>query len=409
MTLGMGPQDPIAAAAPRLRVRNIGSWDETVVMHPAWNELLAASASRTVFLTREWLQAWWDVYGDAGELMLLVCLEDGGSVVGVAPLFRTRRRVGPGWSVRVLRFLGDDAGDSNLDLIVREGLEVAAVRALADYLEAARSEWDLLELNHVPAESAVASVLARELAARSWRGVAREAPRRVIGLSETWEGHVRRLSKKMRRAATYQVRHLERLHYVRLCRCGTAAELSRFLEEFFRLHTERWQRRGEAGNFSLPLRRRFYAEAARRLQVSGWLDLWLLHVDGRPVAAEFGCRYGDTYSLLDGGFDPEYEKLSVGVVLTALVLRRLIAEGVRWYDFQEGDESYKARWGAGRRAYRYLCSAPPWSRGARYLALVSAAAQAKGWLRDRVPGLWGLLGGWYRRLRPAHADVAGPA
>ncbi|MBI4542783.1 MAG: GNAT family N-acetyltransferase, partial [Gemmatimonadetes bacterium] len=284
-TLDGRPRGPSAAAGRRLRVRNIGSWDETPVLHPGWNELLASSASRTVFLTREWLQAWWDAYGGARELMLLVCLDDGGSVVGVAPLFRARRRVGPGWSLRIVRLLGDGGGDSdNLDFIAREGCEAEVVRVVVDYLADHASEWDLLELNHVPAESAIAKALEPEVATRGWRGVAREAPRRVIRLSQTWEGHLGKLSKKMRREANHDVRRLEGLHHVGLRRCESEAELPSCLEALFRLDAARWGLRGEAGNFGLPQRRGFYAEVARRFLAAGRLDFWLLDVDGRPAA-----------------------------------------------------------------------------------------------------------------------------
>jgi hypothetical protein len=35
-----------------------------------WNKLLDTSASKTIFLTWEWMAAWWAVYGVQGELRM---------------------------------------------------------------------------------------------------------------------------------------------------------------------------------------------------------------------------------------------------------------------------------------------------------------------------------------------------
>ena len=37
-----------------------------------WDALLALSASRTIFLTWEWLSAWWRAYGTPGDLRILL-------------------------------------------------------------------------------------------------------------------------------------------------------------------------------------------------------------------------------------------------------------------------------------------------------------------------------------------------
>lgn len=384
-----------------LSVRRLRSWDEVARLCPPWNELLASSSSRTAFLTWEWLSSWWSAFGSSQELMLLACQDGDGNVVGAAPLYRAR--LGSPFSVplRMLRLVGVGSGDSdNLDFVIRQGGEAAAVRACLDWLWDHPSEWDVLELTTVPAESSVVRALLADLDGRRARYARGEWVHLAIPLPGNWEAYHRALSKKMRWATSYSVRHLERLHHVRLRRCESEAELPSCLEALFRLHTARWGLRGEAGNFGLPQRRGFYADVARRFLAAGRLDFWLLDVDGRPAAVHFGFRYAGTHYHLDGGFDPAYRSLSVGLVLQALVVRQLIQDGIREYDFLGGDDAYKLRWGAERRSYLRLRCARPGSLGALYILGVRAAELGRAWVRARpTGGGWAVARGIYRRLR----------
>ena len=79
------------------------------------------------------------------------------------------------------------------------------------------------------------------------------------------------------------------------------------LEELFELHQKRWQSEGQPGSFSsLTRRRRFYQDLSAVLLQRNWLEFWLLEIDGKTVAADYGFRYGDTVYALQAGFDLAY-------------------------------------------------------------------------------------------------------
>src|SRR5262249_1199578 len=126
------------------------------------------------------------------------------------------------------------------------------------------------------------------------------------------------------------------------------------------------------GNFKNVERRAFYEALASEFLRNGALDFDLLELDGRPIAAHFGFRYDETYYLLDGGFDPSVAKLSPGVILTSHVIRRLIADGVRFYDYQDGGEAYKLRWSPESRSYLHLTIHRPGSLGSVMMGLKRA-------------------------------------
>jgi CelD/BcsL family acetyltransferase involved in cellulose biosynthesis len=128
------------------------------------------------------------------------------------------------------------------------------------------------------------------------------------------------------------------------------------------------------------------------LLAQGRLDLWVLELDGKVAAAQFGFRYGDRLFQLQEGNDPAHASDRVGFLLRGHVMKELIAQGVRTYDFLGGELGYKAHWGAQAGYYLDLQFARPFSAGAAYLRAQLYAGHSKSWLRRNLPeSAWQLL------------------
>ena len=78
---------------------------------------------------------------------------------------------------------------------------------------------------------------------------------------------------------------------------------------------------------------RTLAAMARR----GWTRCYLLECGGVATAFMIGYLYAGTYYYVDVGFDPDWEKWSVGTVLHLEVLRDLVGgNAARSFDFSSG-------------------------------------------------------------------------
>lgn len=352
---------------------------------PEWNRLLDRFPTATIFSTPEWLGAWWRAFGGARRLAVVGFFDAGEGLVGLAPL--AFDPVGP---IKVLRLMGDGSGDSdNLDIPVCPGRERQVAEELVSYLGGADG-WDVCQLNTLPSHSPVARCLIDHLQERGWTHFHSSRPWCAIGLPASWEEYLRQLSSKERGKIGLRTRALEKRYPVRYRKCGPDDRLAS-LAALYHLHQIRWQRVGEPGSFASPERRQFYEEISRVFLERNWLEFWRLEMNGETVAAQFGFRYRDTVFSLQEGFDPAYAPASVGYVLRAHVLKQLIEQGVRRYDFLAGDSDSKRRWGAEVGEYWDLHFARPWSRGALYLRSRASMAGGKEWLRRRLPGAWRLL------------------
>lgn len=82
----------------------------------------------------------------------------------------------------------------------------------------------------------------------------------------------------------------------------------------------------------------------------GWLRLGLVSVAGEPVAAQLWLVAGGKANIFKLAYVQGFEKLSVGSVLSAELMRHVIdVDGVREVDFLSGDDPYKADWMSHRR------------------------------------------------------------
>lgn len=96
----------------------------------------------------------------------------------------------------------------------------------------------------------------------------------------------------------------------------------------------------------------FQPTLMRKLAEAGWLRLALLHVEGRPIAAQLWTLVGGTATVLKLAHDQRFDKQSPGTVLTAFAIRTLMtAETVERLDFGRGDDPYKRGWATRRTPY----------------------------------------------------------
>ena len=101
----------------------------------------------------------------------------------------------------------------------------------------------------------------------------------------------------------------------------------------------------------------------------GWSKCYLLECGGVATAFMIGYQYRGTYYYVDVGFDPDWEKWSVGTLLHQEVLRDLIGSVDRpqWFDFSSGSGPQKERFGNQSRAETNFLLVPKSLRG---LALI---------------------------------------
>ena len=312
----------------------------TVIRDPArlstldgeWDELLARSASDTVFLTWDWLRTWYEVYGAEVE-PCVVLVRDGGRLVAAAPLkIEERRRYG--LRVRQLEFIGTGRAvcPDFLDFVIEAGR-----------LGALRTEpgWDRIALSDLPATSPVRAPLETAMTAahlRPFRQVDRTCP--YLTLPGTWAELEQRLTHNFRRNHRKKRRRLG----ATLVHWDESQSVQAALTTLASLHQGRMETSGRGGNFRKPDYLAFHQRFAERAAKRGWLYLAFLQKDGRAIAGRYGFVYRGTYYAYQSGFDPTAGDDSPGEVMLGMVIEDLIRRGVSEFNFLRGPQPHKFHW-----------------------------------------------------------------
>jgi CelD/BcsL family acetyltransferase involved in cellulose biosynthesis len=369
-----------------LQVKTVKTWDELEAIRPGWERILQGAEALTIFSTLEWLGAWWKAFAKDKELVAPVFSNSDDEIVGIVPLYTDLVETALPFRVRRLRFVGDGSEDSdNLDLIIRAGYEISCTQGFLSWLES-NPDWDICELNTLPLDSVALPLLVSDLKRRKWTLRQLEGPRTTISLPDTWESYLEQtISKKEKTKIGYYTNRLQKRFKVSIIKCDDVKELPASLTTLFNLHQKRWQLKGGTGAFASAERSELYYNMAPTFVEREWLEFWILRLDGKPAAAQYGFRYRNVVYSLQEGFDPAYSSERVGYVLRAHVLKTLIGQGVRQYDFLGGEEASKVRWGAQKRSYADIRFARPLTHGAIYLRVDQTTRALKSWFRTNLP------------------------
>lgn len=314
-----------------------------------WNSLVCRSASRTIFLTWEWIASWWSAYGTPGDLRILAAFDDGGELRGIAPL-RHQKVSQYGQTIRVLSFVGDGSigsalNDSDyLDFIVEAGHEEKVMEAFGTYWAGELAGGTAL-LNEVPETSPNLPHLREWARSQAMGWTETDVRCATVRLPGNWGDYLRMLQARFRTKVRSTLRNLEARPEVQMRFCDDVRQLDRLLPILFDLHTRRWAREGKAGVFGWDRKRDFYTVLSRGLLERQWLRLSWLEWNGRVLACQFGFAYDGTYSQLQEGYEPEAEHWNAGIGLRAWTIREFIKEGLKEYDFLGGVSRHKTDWG----------------------------------------------------------------
>jgi len=293
-----------------------------------------------------WLDSWWSARGKGKRVVASLVAGDGELLAG-ASLARSR--------FGALAATADEHS-SDWDVVA---VDADARNALLG--ELAGLDSAVLALGPIRSPAS-----ARDAFVRAGRR-AREVPGArspYLSLSGSFDDLLSARSSNLRSQFRRRRRALERRGELRLRTTSQGPALEDDLDAVLRLEASGWKARGGTAILSRPDTERLYRGFTRAAAAKGWLRLYLLELDGVPLAGDLACAIGGEAFLVKTGFDEKLADASPGLVLRGEVLSACIDEGFRGYDFLGGPDSYKLRWTEelrprfSVRGYRGLASAP---------------------------------------------------
>ncbi|MBI2399686.1 MAG: GNAT family N-acetyltransferase, partial [Deltaproteobacteria bacterium] len=290
----------------------IGTVEGLHAIRQDWDRLLEACPYSTPFQAYEWQVAWWKRFGQ-GRLMTLA-MRVAGRLCGLAPLFVNNNG-------EVL-FIGSGISDY-LGVLLEPSIEIAGAEAVFNHL-AGYGGWGLCRLQDTMPSCALLAVkpsygfksvivpgeicLCADLPPSVEAFRKRHGRTGGCGSRKAW----RRLSNKGLKVEA----------------AGNEAEAVSFLETLFRLHSKKWEAAGKSGVLQDQEIRAFHAETALGFQKRGELRLYRMLFEGKELAVLYGFALKNRLYAYLMGYDPDFSKLSPGILMLLSVAEDCITRGI---------------------------------------------------------------------------------
>lgn len=329
-----------------MQYHRISNTNELKSLKDDWNQLLTCcSASHVPFLRHEYLTTWWQTLGGGewkdGELCVITAREEDGQLIGIAPLFLTKKNGGE----QALLLLGSIEISDYLDFIVLKEATHDFTDGLLNFLSGKEiAGWEILDLYNLLEDSP--TIPALESAADRYgftykRERLQHCP--YIPLPGDWDQYLANINKKQRHEIRRKMRRAKEYSAsVNWYIVEDENTLDAEIEDFLDLMAQD----PEKEKFLTDIMRSQMRSAVHAAFQAGWLQLAFLETDEGKAAGYLNFDFADHIWVYNSGINFKYRELSPGWVLLGHLLKWANENGRKAFDFMRGDEAYKYRFGA---------------------------------------------------------------
>jgi CelD/BcsL family acetyltransferase involved in cellulose biosynthesis len=302
--------------------------EELANIKDEWNGLLQGSISDSVFLKWEWAYSWAECFvNENRQLFVIKVYDDGNRLVGIAPWYTEKIKVGPA-TIRQVNFLGTpETASDYLDVFTAKGRE-----------KELSNRWDCVSLQDTRAESLfLLNFLHKHRLHGRHLEITQGSFCPVISLPKAEEEFLSRISSSRSKRFRQDLRTLKKTDTVEI-KTYAADGIDEAVDSFFKLYAEKTEWEGKD----------LYRFIKRFLANSGsgnYLQIDFLLANGNTIGGLLHLKHNQTLSLYLMAVDKAYNpRISAGNLLVGLCIIRAIESQFEVYDFLKGYEEYKFYW-----------------------------------------------------------------
>ncbi len=301
-----------------------------------WNALLHSSGQDHPFLTHEWMSSWWKCFSEGNSLEIVLVKDENRNPVGIAPLMIQKN---------TLRFMANEEVSDYCDFLVEKGRYEEFFRNMLSHFKTTHPDIQKIDLINIKSTSPTLDILPRMASEWGFSSSCTEievAP--LLRLSSSYEDYLGSLSKKKRHELRRKLRRMESLEGIRVEKITETRNLPDYIDKFIDLHKQRSP--SKANFWKKKNMTDFFHGMARRFSLKGWVEMNVLFLEDRMLAAILNFAYDDQIYFYNVAFDKDFARYSPGIYLFNRSIQDAISEEKKYADFLRGREEYKYYFGA---------------------------------------------------------------
>jgi CelD/BcsL family acetyltransferase involved in cellulose biosynthesis len=324
------------------------SFEEARVGREEWDQFVR-DVGGELYVTYDWCRIWWLHYNEQRRLRIYI-FREGGRIVGLAPMFLERVRLGP-VSLNVAKRVGADFALIVFSLPLADAYAERAYGELISRLivgEKCDAVWfGLMEGNDATIDALRESCRALREIVTVVRDVS-SGPYTIFRLPDSFQAYLANLDRRQRQNFQRQLKLLKKNFSVETVVSGHTSEAMEEFAGFKALHERQWQSEGKLGHFGdWPGSELFNRELVREMSQLGRLRFVRLVADQKVVAFQYAFIFGNKcyWRLPARAPDRKLDRFGLGILGLVHLIEAMIKECVRQIDGGIGHYDYKVRFG----------------------------------------------------------------
>ncbi|WP_070796010.1 GNAT family N-acetyltransferase [Thalassotalea crassostreae] len=312
-----------------LNLKIITNLDDFFSLQHQWQQLVVSAPQLSFSVYWEWLSLWWEIYANSDDQLYVVCCYKQQQLIAIAPFYLKNDS---------LYFIG--TGEPEHEEVASEYLDI--ICAINDGEECAKVIAENINANTAIQHCYFYNFLASSTIAKFCDQVTLKFMKRKV-VSGT--RYLRSLNTPMKNSKTmlrYQKKFIQLNGQIKPT--ASLEELELHWQSLIELHQLRWQKNGKPGVFCEEKFIRFHQRFCKIALQKNYLELYVMIIDEKPIAAFYGFRNQQTVSFYQGGFDQTFSpNISPGKLLHFLLIEQFKKGNIAFYDFMKGSQkdSYK--------------------------------------------------------------------
>ncbi|MDP3024011.1 MAG: GNAT family N-acetyltransferase [candidate division Zixibacteria bacterium] len=336
-----------------MQVRLIDKFEDFLKLEDKWNHLVEKSQSDSPFLTFEWLVCWWKSYSSSRSLFVLLVKENE-EIVALVPLM-IEKVLFRGLPIRKLCFMVD--GNSLLVDFILANKKEEVVKNTLDFIFQRKAQWDLLAFENLSVNCDTFKILVDLLKDGSYLyGITSGSPSPYIDINSDWGSFFTGRPKKFREVIRNKQNRLKKMGEVGFERYEKLTP--ELLPILFDIGAKSWKNKKKRAISSTKEKRDFFECLSQKASQNGWLLIWLLRLNQKPIAYEYHLKYKDEVWGLRSEYDEAYREAGPGTVLDRYIVEQIFKDGFKRYHLGWGADFYKLRWTENIRKHRTILIFP---------------------------------------------------
>ena len=155
-----------------------------------------------------------------------------------------------------------------------------------------------------------------------------------------WEDYLKSMSKKQR----YKLRRASKALSNAEITIYTDKDIDKAIDEVIEISKNSWKYDEGISIANAKDNSLFYRQLAKEFAAKGWLTIWVLKIQSKPVSFNYDIIFNSKIFALLSGYDKSYAEISTGEHLNAISLKYYFNSNFNEYDWMGENNEYKMHW-----------------------------------------------------------------